>query len=246
MRLHPRKLQDYAMGEELEAAERLAVEAHLARCARCRREVAAMRQALAMAVQALPPVTPSTAARQRALEAASAAMAQARRESRPAQETPPSTAGRGLAAGHWWGPSLALAVAALLLVTGLGLERQARWSAVEAERALVAAWLTRDDVVSRPLPASGGSRSPGTVMVAEDGVVLVVLRSAAPRGMGYQVWGQSMEGGSAAAIPVSLGLTSGTVLRLDATSYTHLSISVEPRGGSARPTTVLGRVPLGS
>lgn len=245
MRPHPRKLQDYAMGEELEPAERLAIEAHLARCARCRHEVQSMRQALAMAVETLPPVAPSTESRQRALAAAGATMAEVRREAGPIEDAHRSAPPRG-ATGRWWVPALGLAVAGLLLVTGLGLERQARWRAVEAERALVAAWLTRDDVVSRPLPASGGNRSPGTVMVAEDGVVLVVLRSAAPRGMGYQVWGQSMDAGSATAIPVSLGLTSGTVLRLDAASFTHLSISVEPRGGSPRPTTVLGRVPLGS
>jgi hypothetical protein len=39
--------------------------------------------------------------------------------------------------------------------------------------------LTRDDVTPWPLPAAAGGRSPGTVMVAEDGFVLIMMRSPA-------------------------------------------------------------------
>lgn len=261
MKAHPPDLRAYALGD-LPAAEAAAVERHLAGCRTCRRDVRRWREELEWTVAALPPVTPSEAARTRALAAARAALGEGtagagaaaadapvpttadsaprrggpRRSLRSGRTLAPSWARRPLA----WGGAAIITIAALVGTGGLAWQRHVAWRTVDSERALVAAWLTRDDVVTRALPAAPGARSPGSVMVAEDGVVLVVMRGAAPAGRTYQAWGHED------ARAVSLGTLSGTVLRTDASRFGAVSISVEPAGGSPTPTAPIGRVPLGS
>ncbi len=256
MSAHPADLRAYALGD-VSAAEAATVERHLATCRTCRRDVRRWRDELAWTVAALPPVAPSAPARERALAAARAALAEraaahphgspepARRDARSARPTatgavrprrPSAALRRPLA----WASAAVVTIAALAGTGGLAWQRHVAWRAVDAERALVAAWLTRDDVVTRALPAAPGARSPGSVMVAEDGVVLVVMRGAAPPGRSYQAWGYDD------ATVVSLGTLAGTVLRTDASRFGAVSISVEPTGGSPAPTEPLGRIPLGS
>jgi hypothetical protein len=103
---------------------------------------------------------------------------------------------------------------------------------------LVAGWLTRDDVTTWPLPAAPGARSPGTVMVADDGVVLVVMRAPAPAGSAYRAWGVGPAGTTALAdVP-------RTVLRTAATGYDEVVVSLEPRRATSAPTDPLGAAPL--
>jgi len=78
------------------------------------------------------------------------------------------------------------------------------------------------------------------VMVAEDGVILVVMRAGAPDGKAFQVWGQDDRGAT------SLGTLGGTVLRADASKFREVWVTLEPSGGSGAPTHVIGRVPTGS
>ena len=255
MSAHPTDLRAYALGD-LPAPEAAAVERHLTECRTCRHDVRRWRDELEWTVASLAPVTPGAAARTRALEAARAAMAETAAESRspaPLEDTPstrslpmrPTSTGRPLARG-WarrplaWGAAAVVSIAALVGTGGLAWQRHVAWRTVDSERALVAAWLTRDDVVTRALPAAPGARSPGSVMVAEDGVVLVVMRGVAPPGRTYQAWGYDD------ATAVSLGTLAGTVLRTDASRFGAVSISVEPAGGSPAPTEPLGRIPLGS
>jgi hypothetical protein len=253
---HPRDLRAYALGD-LSDVEAAAVERHLAACRACRRDVRRWRNELEWTVAALPSVTPSGAARARALDAARAVLSQAtpqqdvaaqaldastsaRRATRDTTMAPPRPARPWNRRPLAWAGALVVTIAALAGTGGLAWQRHAAWRAVESERALVAAWLTRDDVVTRALPAAPGSRSPGSVMVADDGVVLVVMRGAAPTGRIYQAWGHED------ATAVSLGTLPGTVLHTDASGFGAVSISVEPAGGSPLPTEPLGRVPLGS
>ena len=117
-------------------------------------------------------------------------------------------------------------------------ERQTAWRASESDRALVAGWLTRDDVTTWPLPAAPGARSPGSVMVADDGVVLVVMRAPAPAGRAYRAWGIGPEGATALAdVP-------RTVLRTPATGFDEVVVSLEPRRATTAPTDPLGTAPL--
>lgn len=230
MSAHPSDLWAYALGDA-DARRAVEIEAHLAGCGGCRRQVRTWRAELVAAVGALGPVAPSDAARARALAAGGAVLPPPMAASRSRR--------RAADAARWLAP--ALAVVLVLASSGFAWQRHQAWRAVEAERALVAAWLTRDDVVSTPLPRpEAGTRSPGTVMVARDGVVLVVMRGPAPDGRSFQVWGQDPVG------PTSLGTLRGTVLRADAARFSEVWVTLEPSGGSSAPSTLLGRVPVGS
>lgn len=237
---HPSDLHAFALGDLTGAAE-AAVAAHVAGCARCRREVRRLRDEHAATVDALPPVEPSGAARERALAAAAAAMgargASAARGAAPARTVSPDVP----AARRWRPPAWAgWAVASVVAVAAVGLswERHAAWRATEADRTLVAGWLTRTDVTTWPLPAAPGARSPGSVMVADDGVVLVVMRSPAPAGAVYRAWGVGPEGAAA------LGDVPRTVLRTSAAGFDEVVVSLERRAAAAAPTDPLGVAPL--
>jgi len=170
MTRHPRELHAFALGD-LTGAGATEVALHVARCSRCRRAVRRLREDHAALVAALPPIRPGAAARERALAAARSALVASSSRSWSTAFAP-----RGRAPG-WVGWALAAVVAmAGIAVSG---ERHAAWRATDRERALVAGWLTRDDVTPWPLPAAAGGRSPGTVMVAEDGFVLIMMRSPA-------------------------------------------------------------------
>jgi len=227
---HPRDLHAFALGDLTGAAE-ADVARHVAGCGRCRREVRRLRAEHAATVEALPPLSPSPAARERALAAASAAMAAAPR----GRVAPAPTRLRRPPAWAGWALAWVVAVTAV----GVSWERNAAWRASEADRALVAGWLTRTDVTTWPLPAPEGARSPGTVMVADDGVVLVVMRAPAPAGAAYRAWGIGPGGATA------LGDVPRTVLRAPAAGYDEVVVSLEPRrGAAAAPTAPLGAAPL--
>ena len=222
---HPHDLHAFALGDLTGAAE-AAVERHVAGCGRCRREVRRLRTEHAAMVEALPSVAPNPDARARALAAARAAMPMPMRAAaaptRAARRLPPAWAG--------WAVAGVVAAASV----GAAWERQTVWRASESDRVLVAGWLTRDDVTTWPLPAAAGARSPGTVMVADDGVVLVVMRTPAPAGAAYRAWGVGADGATA------LGDVPRTVLRTPASGFDEVLVSLEPRGATSGPTEPLG------
>ncbi|MFN2323454.1 MAG: zf-HC2 domain-containing protein [Trueperaceae bacterium] len=224
---HPHDLHAFALGDLTGAAE-ADVARHLAGCGRCRREVRRLRAEHATTVDALPPIAPSPDARARTLAAARAVMT----EPRPYAPTP-KTRSRPPAWAGW-------AVAGFVAVAATGglWERHTVWRASEGDRALVAGWLTRDDVTTWPLPATTGARSPGSVMVADDGVVLVVMRAPAPAGSAYRAWGVGPDGATVLAdVP-------RTVLRAPAAGFDQVVVSLEPRRTTAAPTDPLGAAPL--
>ena len=233
MNQHPRDLHAFALGD-LTGATEAAVARHVAGCRRCRNDVRRLRAEHAATIDALPRAAPSPAARERALAAARAAMA------RSAAATPrvaaPVAAARRRGPPAWAG----WAVAGVFAATSIGVtwERHTAWRTSEGDRVLVAGWLTRDDVTTWPLPAAPGARSPGTVMVADDGVVLVVMRAAAPAGATYRAWGVGAGGA------VALGDVPRTVLRAPAAGFDEVLVSLEPRGATSGPTEPLGAAPL--
>ena len=227
MTVHPHDLHAFALGD-LTGATEADVAHHVAGCRRCRREVRRLRAEHATTVDALPPVAPSSDARARALAAARTAMPEPKAAAPTTPRLRPSPA--------WAGWAVAGVVAATSI--GLAWERHTAWRASEGDRVLVAGWLTRDDVTTWPLPAAPGARSPGTVMVADDGVVLVVMRSPAPAGSAYRAWGVGPDGATALAdVP-------RTVVRAAAAGYDEVVVSLEPKRATVAPTEPLGAAPL--
>jgi len=75
-------------------------------------------------------------------------------------------------------------------------------------------------------------------MVADDGVVLVVMRAPAPAGRTYRAWGVGPDGATALAdVP-------RTVLRTPASGFDEVVVSLEPRRATTVPTDPLGAAPL--
>ncbi len=125
----------------------------------------------------------------------------------------------------------AAALAALLLVLAVPAYRQARAGAE------LLALLARPEARVETLRAEDG-RFLGRVVLTGDGEALLVLAAPPPPGKVYQAWGHTAKG------PVSLGITAGRVLRVRTAGFQAVGVSLEPPGGSPRPTHPLGRVPL--
>ena len=73
-------------------------------------------------------------------------------------------------------------------------------------------------------------------MFAGDGKALIVPLSDAPNGNTYQAWGRSK------GTPYPLGLTHGKPLVVQYAGFERVGLSLEPPGGSEKPTHPLGSV----
>lgn len=221
MTAHPlHLLPGYVLGD-LDAPEAETVEVHLLGCPSCRTEVARLRDALFSLADDLPPAVPPGETWNHI---------QARR----AVRRPPPVSRPVL--WPWFSAAVVVALFALggyTTWTRVALPQQTsvqRWQAQGAARL--------------PLTSSGGNAF-GTLLVRPDGQALVVLDRPAPKGQVYQAWGRQASG-PRAGVPVSLGLTDGTVMQVAWTGFDSVGISVEPMGGSPAPTHPLGRVNLPS
>lgn len=123
------------------------------------------------------------------------------------------------------------AAAAFLLWLALPVYRQVR-TGVET-LALLAAPGTRVETLR-----SDDGRFLGRVVVAKGGEAVLVLATPPPPGQVYQAWGHTPRG------PVSLGVTSGRMMWVRVRGFQAVGVSLEPPGGSPRPTHPLGRVSL--
>lgn len=121
-----------------------------------------------------------------------------------------------------------------LLETVAGLE--ATVGALAEEQANVARWLSEARVAVAPIAGDGG-QALGAVLYRTDGAALIVMREAAGPGRSLQAWGV------ADGAVTSLGAFEGRVLEVATEGFEAVAISLEPRGGSATPTEVLGAAP---
>ncbi len=128
----------------------------------------------------------------------------------------------------WLAAALA---AAFLLGLSLPVYRQARAGAE------VLALLARPGTRVETLRAADG-RFLGRVVLTGKGEAVLVLAAPPPPGRVYQAWGHTERG------PVSLGITAGRTLRVRVAGFRAVGVSLEPPGGSPRPTHPLGRVSL--
>ncbi|MFD6279337.1 anti-sigma factor domain-containing protein [Streptomyces sp. NPDC060209] len=224
--------------------ERRAFEAHLAECEACRREVAEL-QATAALLGRSTAQTPPGALREQVLRkvASTPQEARPRAEARAGARRPARALRMALAAS----------VAAVLVCLGLAgwQHREASDARAAAHRAEqreenVAKVLTAPDVRLDSQEFSDGATASVTFSRSENAATLAVSGlPRLPKGRTYAAW--FMEDGT----PVPAGLLSGdpgrrlTLLKGSLGDASAVALSVEPAGGSPRPTTTpLGAVSL--
>lgn len=231
--------------------ERARFEQHLAVCSDCAAEVAGLRGAaaqlsvLAIAtpperlrdqvmrdIQAVRPLPPQVAAEASARIDSSI---EGRAPRPPADRSTPDRAHR---LQHRFGPRLiAAAAAAVLLLGGLAAwhpwDRQSQGQVTVADRVLQAPDAQR---TTKTLP---GGASVMVVRSTSVGRAILMTKSmpGAPQGKVYQLWLQDPKGTftSAGLMPDKPDQT--VVLQGDAASAAGAGITIEPPGGSAKPTT---------
>ncbi len=130
---------------------------------------------------------------------------------------------------------LLLAAAAVAAALLLGLAWPV-YRELQTERAL---WTLLAEPGTRVEALWGqNGRFLGRVVVGPKGEALLLLAEPPPPGRVYQAWGHTAKG------PVSLGITRGRVLRIRVRGFQAVGVSLEPPGGSPKPTHPMGRVPL--
>ena len=215
----------------VEPEEEARVEAHVRTCARCQLELDALREtaaALGTSVEALPDDLWSTiAARLDGPSVTPRGVLDARRASRGRLATVPR--------------ALALAAAAAIVVLAVGLVN----ANSKVSRLQGALALARQGVVAEALATPGHrvvNLTAGAARVAEfvlvpggRGYLVASSMPALAADRTYQLW--AIVNGS----PISLGLLGpaprSVAFTLAGTSATILAITVEPAGGSVRPTS---------
>ena len=244
----------YAL-DALPDAERAAFEKHLAHCEPCAHEVRGLRENAARLATATS-IKPPAEMRARVLAAAPLA-----RQLPPLGRIPLAlggqrdgnlAAGRGGPPGGWPGggrrirPShagvaatiLALAAAvAFLFVTQVTTRHELQQ--FQAGNRAVAAVLAAPGARIETVPASVGGSVTAVLSVRQHEAVVVSAGMPAPAGTRvYQLWVLSSSGArSAGLLPASRGSSTTPVLAVGVVPGDRLGVTVEPAGGTARPTT---------
>ena len=216
---HPHDdLTPYMLGE-LDDPERARLEAHLASCGACQRELESMERTFVAMVEELPSQTPPPH-----VWDAIAARTGVQATSPHVRVEPPAPSRR--TARPMWG-ALAMAAAVAIAATGVlwGWEQRQSYLDLRAEQAQITRWLTRPDIQARTFASADGAYG-GTVLFQPDGRALVVMRSDAPPRRSYQAWGIGADGA------VSLGVLEDRTLEISAEGFQQIAVSLEPPGGS--------------
>jgi anti-sigma-K factor RskA len=242
-----------ALGED----ERTAFEAHMASCPDCAAEVRELREVAAIMAEAVaerppaslkaavdarievtrqsPPLTPPSAAPAVAAPGSGAGSGPALgSESRPGSGSAPSAPRRRLRAG--WAVAAALA----LLAAGLGwraIDQQHRINALDAQATQISRLLAAPDAYTVRVPVTGG----GSALIVDsrsrnEAAVTFTGLSQAPAGKSYQLWLMTADG-SARSVGVMQAAPDTPVLVQGLTGEADVGMTVEPAGGSVRPTT---------
>ncbi len=147
-----------------------------------------------------------------------------------------SRLGQGKVSTLW--PSLAAVAATLALAfAGLSALQYQTVRSLRAEEAKIASWLANPEAEWRILKDAQG-RAFGTLFWTKGGGYLIVLSEPAPANKVYQAWGRKN------GEPVSLGVFRGRVFETRYQGFERVGVSLEPMGGSQKPTKPLGSVPV--
>jgi anti-sigma-K factor RskA len=221
-----RELQDLIPAhalEALDADDALLLEEHVVTCETCRRDLDELRETTALLAFATPPIEPPARLRAAILDAVAESVPEA---------TAPRRARLAFLRGALAG---ALAGAAIALVIGITLHNQlsdAR-SSRDAQAALVSS-LT--DPSTRVQPLAGKLEGAVLRNGGSGKLVLVNLPSTA-KGRTYEAW---LIGTNKVPVPAGTfagGKTQVVALRGNAEKAKTVAITVEPAGGSSKPTT---------
>jgi anti-sigma factor RsiW len=245
-----------ALGPE----ERAAFEAHLSECAACETEVAELREVTAILgiaaaeqpsarLKQLVDARIRVTRQQPPVVAARAAESPESQHSQQQSQRSASVAEGGRAPGakrrsasRWAGWALAAALAGV--VAGLSVHaasQQRQITSISAQASAIQQLLSAPDATTVHASASSGGQ--GVVVYSRSrGEAAVVLTGlpALPSGRTYQLWLMD-SGGAATARSIGLVGGSGTsnspVLADALDSATTVGLTIEPAGGSAKPTT---------
>lgn len=141
-------------------------------------------------------------------------------------------------AWRWWQFAAAAAVLGVLWLGIFGFNRYSAYRALAAEQAKVAHWLADPGAEWKLLKTAQG-KSFGTMLWTKDGRCLMILSEPPPTNKVYQAWGRKSYGD-----PISLGVFRGRVFETHYDGFAFVGVSLEPPGGSPKPTQPLGRVPV--
>jgi anti-sigma-K factor RskA len=252
----------YAM-DALDGREAARFERHMARCQECAREVAGLREATA-SLAAAAAVRPAAGLRQRVMATAARTRQLPPAEGRrswltrprltrprltrpwPRWDTRPAAGGRGR---RWWRPlvpRVALAMAGLVLVTAVAVWAGAAAGGHRAGghragggQTQVAEVLTAADATMLSANASNGGHVT-VVMSAHER--MLVFAAAGLRGLPashcYELWLIGRAGDRPAGLlPMPRHGMTGPQVASGLQPGDRLGLSVEPAGGSPRPTT---------
>ncbi|GII78820.1 hypothetical protein Sru01_38020 [Sphaerisporangium rufum] len=237
MRSDPHTLAGaYALHAVDDLGELAAIEGHLAGCPECAEEARGLRETAARLGAAVA-VAPPPALRARVMAEIGLV-----RQLPPA--VPPARAHAAPAAARSWWPraATALAAACLAVAVGLGVVVVRTRDQLDAERdggRRIAAVLAAPD--SRSVTARTGAGGTATVVVSRSEQSMVFFSSgmaALPQGRTYQLWRIGRDGPRPDRLtrPDTAGRVPPTVLG-GLGDATKVAVTVEPAGGSARPTT---------
>ncbi len=224
---HPTELLSQYLLGELEIAEQEYLEKHLETCPTCLAEYKKLSEAWVAMVDNLPEAELSEQSFDRIqanLKSASAAKIIKDR---------PRIIKRQAAWQSW-------AIAASLIIGVAGFlnafqERQ-NYRQIAQEQAQIAQWLA--DSKLRVSQIKQADQSIASILLHDDGKALFVINQPAPKEQTYQLWGHKD------GQPTSLGLIAKGIYEIDYTNYDAIGISLEPKGGSLRPTRALGKIPV--
>lgn len=251
------RLEAYVL-DQLPALERREVEEHLQECGTCVKDVSELRAVLEGVAEAVPPVAPSAALRERVLAAVAAEPQEAvRRERRVGivrQPRRPSWAMLPLAAAA----VLVLAIGAIAFridrsrselagelsrAQTLNGELQERLKRFSGQTDLALSILTASDM--REIPLEGRESAVAAAARAywspARGLLLVADRlPAPPAGRIYQVWiiegGQPVSAGLLGEEPGNRGMLIVTPPRAGAGGNVTVAVTDEPPGGLSAPS----------
>ncbi|CAI9411492.1 anti-sigma factor [Nocardioides sp. T2.26MG-1] len=215
--------------DALDDLERAAFERHLAECPECRAEVASLREAAGTLAETTA-VEPPAALRDRVLAGIAT--------TRPLPPEAPAPVSLASRRPRRRVNLLVAAAAAVLAVGGGAVLWQQPWQESSQAPSAVEAVLSAADAKRSSLDFDGGARA---TLVHSDSVGRAVLVTEKmpppPPGKVYQVWLDQPGKGMVSAGLMPVREDQRVLLAGDAATATAAGITVEPEGGSDKPTS---------